>query len=56
MQKDLFDENNITEVIDSDNGARYALCKNDQEMYKERKTRKSMIELEILRLLNVNLV
>jgi transposase len=44
IQKDLFDEKHITEVIDSDNGTRYALCKNEQEMRKERKTRESMIE------------
>ena len=44
IQKDLFDEKNITEVIDSDNGTRYALCKNEKEMRKERKTRESMIE------------
>lgn len=44
IQKDLFDEKNITEVIDSDNGTRYVLCKNEQEQRKERKTRNSMIE------------
>ena len=44
IQKDLFDEKHITEVIDSDDGTRYALCKNEQEMRKERKTRDSMIE------------
>jgi len=44
IQKDLFDEKHITEVIDSDNGTRYALCKNEQEMRKERKTRESLIE------------
>ena len=44
LQKDLFDEKNITEVIDSETGTRYALCKNEQEMLKERKTRKSLIE------------
>jgi len=44
IQKDLFDEKHITEVIDSDDGTRYALCKNEQEMRKERKTRNSMIE------------
>ncbi len=44
IQKDLFDEKHITEVIDSDNGTRYALCKNEKEMRKERKTRDSMIE------------
>ena len=44
IQKDLFDEKNITEVIDSENGTRYALCKNEQEMRKERKTRNSMID------------
>ena len=43
IQKDLFDEKNISEVIDSDNGTRYVLCKNEQEMHKERKTRNSMI-------------
>ena len=44
IQKDLFDEKHITEVIDSDDGTRYALCKNEKEMRKERKTRDSMIE------------
>ncbi len=44
IQKDLFDEKHITEVIDSDNETRYALCKNEKEMRKERKTRESMIE------------
>lgn len=44
IQKDLFDEKHITEIIDSDNGTRYALCKNEKEMQKERKTRDSMIE------------
>jgi transposase len=44
IQKDLFDEKHITEVVDSDNETRYALCKNEQEMWKERKTRNSMIE------------
>jgi len=44
IQKDLFDEKHITEIIDSDDGTRYALCKNEQEMRKERKTRDSMIE------------
>jgi len=44
IQKDLFDEKHITEVIDSDDGTRYALCKNEQELLKERKSRESMIE------------
>lgn len=44
IQKDLFDEKNITEVIDADGKTRYALCKNDKEMFKERTTRSSMIE------------
>jgi len=44
IQKDLFDEKNITEVVDSETGTRYALCKNEQELRKERKTRQSMIE------------
>jgi len=44
IQKDLFDEKNITEVVDSKTGTRYALCKNEKELQKERKTRKSMIE------------
>ena len=50
IQKDLFDEKNITEVIDSDTGVRYALCKNEQELRKERKTRKAMIEKVTLQL------
>ena len=44
IQKDLFDEKNITEIISSDGATRYALCKNDQEMRKEGKTRDSLIE------------
>lgn len=44
IQKDLFDEKNITEVVDSDDRTRYVLCKNEQELRKERKTRESMIE------------
>jgi transposase len=44
IQKDLFDEKNITEIICPENGTRYALCKNDEEMRKERETRKSLIE------------
>lgn len=44
LQLDLFDKINITEVIDSDNPAmRYMLCKNDNEMVKERKTRQALI-------------
>jgi len=43
LQKDLFDEKNITEVVDSETGARYALCKNEEEARKERDTRDSMI-------------
>lgn len=45
LQIDLFDQTNITEIIDSvDNETRYMLCKNDHEMMKERTTRKKMIE------------
>ena len=44
LQKDLFDEKNITEVIDADGKTRYALCKNESEAEKERNTRNSMIE------------
>jgi transposase len=44
IQKDLFDEKNITEIIPSDGNTRYALCKNDKEMRKERETRDSLIE------------
>ncbi len=44
IQKDLFDEKNITEIICSENGTRYALCKNDKEMRKERESRESLIE------------
>lgn len=44
IQKDLFDETNITEIISSEEGTRYALCKNDAEMRKERETRDSLIK------------
>jgi transposase len=44
IQPDLFDQNNITEIIDSaDIDMRYMLCKNDNEMAKSRETRKKMI-------------
>ncbi len=43
IQKDLFDEKNITEVVDSNDGTRYLLCKNEQEKRKERQTRASMM-------------
>jgi transposase len=45
IQLDLFDQMNITEVVDSeDNKNRYMLCKNDKEMIKEGETRNKMIE------------
>lgn len=44
IQKDLFDEKNISEVIDADGKTRYALCKNEAEARKERDTRESMLE------------
>ena len=50
IQKDLFDEKNITEIIDSESKTRYALCKNEQEMLKERKTRDAIITQVISRL------
>lgn len=44
LQLDLFDQTNITEVVDSeDTELRYMLCKNDNEMEKERATRSAMI-------------
>jgi len=44
LQLDLFDQMNITEVSDSDDPEmRYMLCKNDNEMAKERSTRLAMI-------------
>jgi transposase len=44
IQIDLFDQMNITEVIDSeDKITRYMLCKNDNEMAKEHLTRKKLI-------------
>jgi len=44
IQMDLFDQMNITEVIDSeDKITRYMLCKNDNEMAKEHLTRKKLI-------------
>ena len=44
LQLDLFDKMNITEVIDSENtDMRYMLCKNDNEMVKERNTRQALI-------------
>jgi len=44
LQLDLFDQMNITEVADSeDPEMRYMLCKNDNEMIKERNTRLAMI-------------
>lgn len=45
LQKDLFDEKNITEVLDSEDGTtRYALCKNEKEKAKEAATRASMLD------------
>ena len=45
LQKDLFDEKDITEVLDSEDGTtRYALCKNEKEKAKERATRSSMLD------------
>ena len=42
---DLFDQRNITEIIDSeDKTTRYMLCKNDNEMEKERASRQSLIK------------
>ncbi len=44
IQLDLFDQMNITEIIDSDdNETRYMLCKNEKEMKKEGDTRTRMI-------------
>ena len=45
LQMDLFDQTNITEILDSvDNETRYMLCKNDKEMKKERTTRQNLID------------
>ena len=45
IQMDLFDEMNITEVIDSeDNNMRYMLCKNEKERVKESNTREALIK------------
>jgi len=44
LQLDLFDQMNITEVADSEDlEMRYMLCKNDNEMIKERNTRLALI-------------
>ena len=44
IQMDLFDQMNITEIVDSeDKITRYMLCKNDKEMRKERATRSKLI-------------
>jgi len=52
IQPDLFDQNNITEIIDSeDTDMRYMLCKNNKEMEKSRKTRQNMIK-KVSHLLN----
>jgi len=50
IQIDLFDEMNITEIIDSENKEmRYMLCKNEKEKIKERNTREALIKkVEIL--------
>ena len=51
IQPDLFDQNNIIEILDSENvGMRYMLCKNDNEMAKSRATRKNMIKKVSLQL------
>lgn len=45
IQMDLFDEMNITEIIDSENKEmRYMLCKNEKEKTKERNTREALIK------------
>lgn len=45
IQMELFDEMNITEIIDSENKQmRYMLCKNEQEKTKERNTREALIK------------
>jgi transposase len=45
IQLDLFDEMDITEIIDSENKEwRYMLCKNEREMTKERNTREALIQ------------
>ncbi len=45
IQMDLFDEMNITEIIDSDHKElRYMLCKNEKEKIKERDTREALIK------------
>ena len=50
IQMDLFDEMNITEIIDSENNEmRYMLCKNENEKIKERNTREALIKkVEVL--------
>jgi len=45
IQMDLFDELNITEIVDSEHkDFRYMLCKNENEKIKERNTRESLIK------------
>ena len=45
IQMDLFDEMNITEIVDSkDNKIRYMLCKNEQEKVKEGNARDALIK------------
>ena len=50
IQIDLFDEVNITEIIDSENSElRYMLCKNENEKVKEGNTREALIKkVEVL--------
>jgi transposase len=50
IQVDLFDEMNITEIIDSKNSElRYMLCKNENEKVKEGNTREALIKkVEVL--------
>ena len=51
IQPDLFDQNNIIEILDPENvDMRYMLCKNDNEMVKSRETRKNMIKKVSLQL------
>ncbi len=45
IQPELFDQMNITEIIDSrNNQMRYMLCKNENEMIKESETRRCLIK------------
>lgn len=44
VQLSMFDEKNIVEVVDSEKGIRYGLCKNNSRAMDEKKTRQALLD------------